>query len=169
MRADRWLKLLYHYPDHAFPTLLAHIAHFGARVGYQGPIVRVRSSNHSSVYRIPNEITQSIQDELAAGRIARVSSLPLFFFVSPLGAIEKEANGVHTGWRRFHDLSFPRGASVNDGIPEHLGTLQYQTLEDAIRLIALTGRYAILRKRDLKDAFRMIPISIYDYWLFLFE
>ena len=47
--------------------------------------------------------------------------------------------------------------------------MRYETLDDAIKLIAAAGQYSTLRKRDLKDAFRMIPISPYDYWLFLFE
>ena len=45
----------------------------------------------------------------------------------------------------------------------------YQTLDDAISLIAKHGKKATLRKRDIKDAFRTIPLSPYDYWLFLFE
>ena len=106
---------------------------------------------------------------MAAGRIANVASLPTSYFISPLGAVKKRTNGQHTGWRRVQDLSFPHTSSVNDGIPKHYGSLQYQTLDDAIKLIASAGRYATLRKRDLKDAFRMIPISPYDYWLFLFE
>ena len=47
--------------------------------------------------------------------------------------------------------------------------LLYQTLDDAIRLIGHHGRHTILCKHDLKDAFRMIPLSPFDYWLFLFE
>jgi hypothetical protein len=42
-------------------------------------------------------------------------------------------------------------------------------VDDAIKLIAKHGRRAILQKRDLKDAFRMIPISPFNYWLFIFE
>jgi hypothetical protein len=66
------------------------------------------------------------------------------------------------------DLSYPKGSSVNDGIPQHYGSLSYQTLDDAIALIAKHGRYTILRKRDLKAAFRRIPVSFY-HWLLLFE
>ena len=36
-------------------------------------------------------------------------------------------------------------------------------------LIARHGRFALLQKRDLKDAFRKIPVSPYDHWLLLFE
>jgi len=37
--------------------------------------------------------------------------------------------------------------------------LVYQTIDDAFRLIGKHGHRAVLRKRDLKDAFRMIPPS----------
>src|SRR5439155_26693278 len=36
-------------------------------------------------------------------------------------------------------------------------------------LIARHGRFNVLQKRDLKDAFRKIPVSPYDHWLLLFE
>lgn len=169
LRPKRWRQLLHHYPDQALPALLAGIAQHGARVGYEGLFVRLRSRNHSSVFRIPQAITNNIHLELALGRIKEVTSLPQFYIISPLGAVEKKHNGMRTGWRRIHDLSSPFGCSVNDGISKAYGTLLYQTLDDAITLIAKHGRCAILHKHDLQDAFRTIPLSPYDYWLFLFE
>jgi len=70
--------------------MLANIARFGARVGYEGPHLRIRSRNHPSIYRIPDIITQNILQEVAEGRIAQISSLPPAFFISPLGAVEKK-------------------------------------------------------------------------------
>ena len=169
LHPERWLSLLARYPDAEFPALLANIAMFGARVGYLGPYVRIRGHNHRSAYRISTDITQNIANELAAGRIAQLSSLPTAYYISPLGAVEKKQNGKRTGWRRIHDLSHPFGRSVNDGIPQKFGTLQYQTFDDAIRLIASAGQFATLRKRDIKDAFRTVPVSPYDYWLLIFE
>ena len=119
--------------------------------------------------RIPSEIHSNIQDELNEGHIRQVPQLPPHFVSSPLGAVPKRSNGLFTGWRRIHDLSFPHGTSVNDGIPKHYGSLKYQTLDDAIRLIAKAGPGVQLHKRDLKDAFRKIPVSPYDHWLLLFQ
>src|SRR5213075_373000 len=107
--------------------------------------------------------------ELALGRIRPVHVLPQFYVISPLGAVPKISNGIQTGWRRIHDLSFPAGSSVNDGIPPAYASLLYQTIDDAITLISRSGRDATLRKRDFKDAFRAIPLSPLDYWLFYFE
>ncbi len=169
LRASHWQALLQDYPDRQFPQLLAGIATYGARAGYEGPYIRIRGKNHASAFRISQDITANIQSEIRDGRVKEVDNLPPYYFISPLGAVEKKSSGRRTGWRRIHDLSYPIASSVNDGIPEIYGTLQYQTLDDAIQLIATHGRNAILRKRDLQDAFRMIPLSPYDYWLFLFE
>jgi hypothetical protein len=169
LKPDRWDSLLKHYPDPEFPKIIAGIARYGARVGYEGPILRIRRPNHSSVLRIPSEISQNIAAEVESSRIQEIHSLPQFYYVSPLGAVEKQLNGASNGWRRIHDLSCPHGKSVNDGIKEHYGSLVYQTLDDAIRLIQKHGHRCKLRKRDLKDAFRKIPVSPLDYWLFLFE
>ena len=167
--ADHWHQLLQSYPDPTLPEIILGITTHGARLGYEGPLRQVRGRNHPSVLRITQEISQGIATEIEAQRIIEVHNLPDFYYISPLGAVEKKSAGIHTGWRRIHDLSFPPGRSVNDGIPEAYGTLSYQTFDDAIRLVAKHGKGVTLRKRDLKDAFRKIPVSPYDYWLLLFE
>ena len=169
LKPDRWQSLLKHYPDPEFPNIIAGISRYGARVGYEGPMVRIRGRNHPSVLRIPTEITQNIAREVAASRVHQIYPLPQFYYISPLGAVGKRLNGTFSGWRRIHDLSFPYGKSVNDGIREEYGSLIYQTFDDAIRLVQKHGPRCKLRKRDLKDAFRKIPISPLDYWLFVFE
>src|SRR5207247_266828 len=77
--------------------------------------------------------------------------------ISPLGAVEKKNNGVHTGWRRIHDLSNPPGISVNDGIPQSYGTLLYQTLDDAISLIAKHGKKPHFGSETSKMPFAQSP------------
>jgi hypothetical protein len=160
---EHWQLLLAQYPDPSFIDNIAGIATYGARIGYAGPLHQIVSENHASALRIPSEIDQNIASELAASRIAKIHTLPSSHISSPLGAVPKKANGIQTGWRRIHDLSYPKENSVNDGIPQQFGSLTYQTLDDAIALIAKHRRHTILRKRDLKDAFRRIPVSAYDY------
>jgi hypothetical protein len=169
LKPDRWQSLLKHYPDPEFPNIIAGISRYGARVGYEGPMVRIRGRNHPSVLRIPTEITQNIATEVAAARVHQIDTLPQFYYISPLGAVEKRLNGTFNGWRRIHDLSFPLGKSVNAGIQGEYGSLIYQTFDNAIRLVQKHGPRCKLRKRDLKDAFRKIPVSPLDYWLFVFE
>ena len=79
------------------------------------------------------------------------------------------SDGIQTGWRTIFDLSCPESHSVNDGIPTEYGAIVYETLDDAIQLVAYAGRGAVLMKRDLKSAFHHIPVSSCDQWLLIFE
>jgi len=127
------------------------------------------AENHSSALNIAEEITLNIANELHLSRVHLITELPQHYACSPLGAVPKRQNGDIMGWRRIHDLSFPHGNSVNEGIPLHYRSLTYQSLDDAIQLIERFGRHTTLHKRDLKDAFRKIPISPLDYHLLLFK
>jgi len=79
------------------------------------------------------------------------------------------SDGVQSGWRVIFDLSAPDGQSVNDGIPKEYGVIVYESVEDAMLLVARAGRGARMMKRDLKSAFRHIPVSQLDHWLLIFE
>src|SRR5579859_7716480 len=160
---------LRNYPDPAFPQLLSDISRFGVRVGYEGPShARIRRPNHRSATVNPAILDDHITKELAAGRIQKVP-LPLSHYCSPLGLVPKKTDGVQTGWRMNFDLSSPAGHSVNNNIPLEYGTLTYESFQDALALIASFGQGAVLLKKDLKAAFRHVPMSPYDYWLFIFE
>lgn len=69
------------------------------------------------------------------------------------------------GWRRIHHLSHPLTSSVNDGIPASFRTLQYTRIEEIFDLVRQAGRGCYIFKRDLKDAFRMIPVAPEQRWL----
>ena len=114
-------------------------------------------------------ISNSIQSEILKGWIIEIKTLPENYFCSPIGLVPKGLKDNPSGWRTIFDLSSPDGHSVNDGIPKEHGTIIYETLNDAIRLIAQVGRGAIMMKQDLKSAFRHVPIAPCDYWLLLFE
>ena len=163
-------ELLHHYPNQRFVDTLISIALHGVTVGYTGSLNgQTRRPNHTSTFTYPEVLTKSIQSEIVAGRIVELPTLPANYFCSPLGLTPKMADGIQTGWRTIFDLSSPEGSSVNDGIPKEFGSLVYETLNDAIRLVTQAGKNAILVKRDLKSAFRHVPISPCDYWLLIFE
>ena len=65
----------------------------------------------------------------------------------------------------IHHLSFPKGTSVNDGIPDIETSVRYATVDDAIRLIKQAGPGCFMAKTDIKNAFRIIPINPADYHL----
>jgi hypothetical protein len=162
-------SLLQNYLDKMLVDTLVGITEHGAKIGYEGPSTKTISSNHRSCFENTSVIDQSIAKELSHGRIKLLPSLPDKYFCSLLGLVPKLADGMQTGWRTIFDLSNPEGHSVNDGIPKEYGTISYEILQDAIQLVKRYGRGCTLMKRDLKSAFRHIPVSPQDYWLLIFE
>jgi len=129
----------------------------------------MRQPNHKSATSHIDTIEASIESELNKGRIKVLAELPEYYFCSPIGLVPKKSDGVQTAWRTIFDLSCPESSSVNDGIPKEFGAISYESLDIAIRLIAKAGPGAILMKRDLKSAFRHVPVSPLDHWLLIFE
>ena len=71
--------------------------------------------------------------------------------VSRFGVIPKH-HQTDSG-RLIVDLSHPPGFSVNDGIPKHLCSLQYVTIDDAIDQVIKLGPSTLLAKADIKVPF----------------
>ena len=162
--------LLRQYPNRRFVDALISIATSGVRIGYEGSLsAQTRRPNHASAFTHSDIITDSIQSEIIKGRIKEIINLPVNYYCSPIGLVPKLSEGKQAGWRTIFNLSSPEGHSVNDGIPKEYGRIIYETLDDAIRLVAQAGKGAVMMKRDLKSAFRHVPIAPCDYWLLLFE
>ena len=158
------------YPDPTFADTLHGIATHGARIGYEGcPNVQMKRRNHQSAYDNPSIVTEAIRKELVKGRVQLLDKLPDHYFCSPIGLVPKRTDGIQTGWRLIFDLSCPDGTSVNDGIPQEYGSISYEALQSAIGLVAKAGRGAKMIKRDLKSAFRYVPVSSLDRWCLIFE
>jgi hypothetical protein len=165
LRLTEWAALLEQHPDRTFVNTLLHIIQYGACIGYCGPDQFILSSNLTSANNDPATLSHNITTELSHNRIMQVPdpradpNKP--FICSPLGLVPKSSGG----WRRIHHLSYPRGHSVNDYIPNEWAALEYSTVDQAIALVAAQGPGATLIKRDLQDAFRHIPIAPQDLWL----
>ena len=120
------------------------------------------AKSHPSALAAPDILASDLQKQQLHTSLTKIGPQPSYPFISsPLGLVPKSDGG----WRRIHDLSFPKGKSVNDGIPEDFGALEYASLDDAIEVLLTIGRGAILVKRDLSDAFRYIPVASSDFWL----
>ena len=170
LNAQGIAELLRNYPNQRFVDTLVSIAISGVQVGYSGSLSgQTRLPNHASAFAHPNVIADSIQSDISKGRVKEIASLPANYFCSPIGLTPKTLDGTQTGSQTIFDLSSPDGHSVNDGIPKEYRSIVYETIEDAIRLVAQAGRNAMMVKRDLKSAFRHIPINPCDYWLLIFE
>ena len=61
-------------------------------------------------------------------------------------------------WRLIVDLSYPDGASINDGISKELCSLQYIKIDQVAEVAIQHGRGAVLGKNDIKNAYRVVPV-----------
>lgn len=77
------------------------------------------------------------------------------FVCSPLGVVLKKEPG---SFRVIHDLSFPKGQSVNDMIPNHLTSVSYEDFDHMVSLIVQQGLGAPIAKVDIKSDFHILPI-----------
>lgn len=163
MRADKWEQWLSTHTDRNYVAALTNIIRRGVKVGYSGrQDAFLLNHPHNSALNAPEILLADLAKQQLHSRLRRLDDQPTPPFISsPLGLVPKHDGG----WRRIHDLSFPAGESVNDGIPPAYGAVEYTTVDEAFQAILTQGRHAILVKRDLTDAFRHIPIAESDLWL----
>ena len=115
-------------------------------------LISIHTSHHSR-----RGTTTGVPSWTAVGPIPRERPLPNLK-CSGVGVVPKK-NGK---WRMIHHLS---GSSVNDHIPKEPYSLQYSSVDDAVRLLCLLGTGAQMAKVDLKSAFRIIPVRRQDWEL----
>jgi Reverse transcriptase (RNA-dependent DNA polymerase) len=160
---DAWDTLLSHYPGN-LRLILTSILQFGALVGYTGPDRYILSENLISANDAPEVMHDKLMEDLRFRRV--VPTLPQYPFISsPLGFAPKHDGSL----RRIHHLSHPPGRSVNDGIPEAFASLEYTTFHAVLDMVLRAGRKCFIMKRDIKDAFRNIPLATHTQWLLGFH
>jgi hypothetical protein len=118
--------------------------------------------NHQSALDHPRIVEEKLTKEIRAGRMLGPFPAPVFprYCVSPLGLTKKKEPGK---FRVIHDLSFPRGGGlVNDCIPKEAGSVSYDTVDTAVRLIQKLGPGAVMYKSDVEHAYKLIPIHPED-------
>ena len=113
-----WRACLRTHPNADFVSDLLHDIEYGVRIGYQP--VNHTSQIHDgqlSATLNPVPLAREIEHELDLNRKVGPFLAPPFpnFTGSPLGAIPKK-HSVPVKWRIIHDLSWPAGLSVSDGI-----------------------------------------------------
>jgi len=62
-------------------------------------------------------------------------------------------------------LSYPDGFSINDHINFKFGSVQYASFDSIVDMIYTIGQSALIAKRDLKSAYRSLPIRTEDFQL----
>lgn len=151
-------------PDSSF--LIDGFTH-GFRVSHSAISIASTHHNHQSAYLQAEFLDHYIHKELSQQRISGPFSTPPhpLFVSSPLGIVpKKEPNS----YRVIHDLSFPKGSSVNDLIPNTLTSVQYEDFDFVTNMIVKAGQSAFIANVDIQNTFRIMPIHPLDRHLFGF-
>ena len=105
----------------------------------------LESSNLKSALSQPQDLSAKLDKERAAGRIAGLFSSPPFpyFPCSPLAIVPKKDLSE---FRLIHHLSYPKGSSVNDYIPQEFSSVKYACINDTISVIKSLGGWLLYGK-----------------------
>ena len=136
---------------------------FGFPLGlFSNPSVKCRK-NHGGAINFPRDIDSYIAREMDNKCITGPFVVSPFQneSISPLNSVPQKDTTER--WIIL-DLSQPEGRSVNDNISKdyYLGErmdLYYPVTDDLVALIKIKGRGCHLFKKDLKRAYRQIPID----------
>jgi len=149
-----------------YDTSLRHSIVDGFKSGFRLGCTEFQSEstcrNHSSIYQNQDHVQLKLSKEMNLGRIAGPFHSKPFdnFHCSPLGLIPKKSMGE---FRIIHDLSFPKGNSVNDHIGQEFVNVQYDSIETIIDLVQNCGPNSLMAKLDIEDGYRNVPIHPADY------
>lgn len=118
--------------------------------------------NLRSALDLPAVTSAKLHKECDAGRTVGPFTTPPFsnFHTSPIGLVPIKDPPE---FRLIHHLSYPKGYSVNDFIPDYCSTVKYASVGDVTKLIKRLGRSFFMAKTDMKSAFRIIHIHPTDY------
>ena len=158
-----WCIILKNYPDKPLLQFVPEGISKGLCIGFVDPQSSLNSarSNSLSACKHPDVVTEYLCSEVSLGRF--VGSFPPHavphVHVNHLGVISKRQPGK---WTLIVDLSRPKEHSINDGIPANICSLQYVTIDEAIKGIIQSGQRTRLAKIDVKSAFRLLPLHPAD-------
>ena len=164
---DVLLSYLYYYPNYKDKAILSCGFEKGFKIDYTGPRISCEFKNLRSAFNHPAELLEKVTKEISLGRIAGPFDSPPFtnLRVSPVGLVPKSDGG----WRMITHLSYPKGDSINDGIDKSVCSVKYTSFDKVTNMIYKLGKSALLAKRDLRSAYRILPIRIDDFPLFGFK
>ena len=158
-----WAAALSGHPDRALAGFLLRGLSEGFRIGFfRSAPLRGATRNMLSALQHPEVVESYLEKECSLQRMLGPfppETLPRLH-INRFGVIPK---GHNTGkWRLVTDLSYPPGASVNDGIDPDLCSLSYTTVEDVAAVAARYPQGALLTKLDVESAYRLVPVHPVD-------
>jgi hypothetical protein len=151
LRPLAWSTLLYKYPGNLL-AILQGILTYRVEIGTLLPMLSSICKNYLSLCNNKDLISKKIVTNLALGRIQATDSI----VTSPLGLVPK----ADSGFRYIHDLSLPEGSLVNDSIDLAWVILHYTRVETILAYVIIASRGYYLVKRDIRDAFRIVPVLV---------
>ena len=159
-----WRLRLQEYSDYAIVDFLE----FGWPLNFTANNPpRSEKRNHKGARDYKSDVDEFLRSEITNGHISGPYATPPFdsFCTSPLNSVPKPDSAER---RIIVDLSWPIGEGVNSGIQTdfYLGVptdLHFPTTDDIIGMIQRAGRECFIYKRDLKAAYRQIPVDPADY------
>ena len=124
--------------------------------------------NHMGANKYPQQVDEYFLKEVQMGSTMGPFKIPPFLNrigISPISTRQKKDSMDR---RVILDLSWPRGESVNDGIPkdQYCGesiSLKYPTVDTLTKRVYDLGKNCLLWKKDLKRAFRLIYLCPMEY------
>ena len=153
--------MLTDYPNLSDATLLLDGFKQGFKLNYTGPRYSKEFDNLLSVKENPEEAIKKLQSEIDLGRMAGpfnekpISNLRC----SPIGLVPKKTGGL----RLITHLSYPPNSSVNDYIDEIYTKVKYSSFDNATHMVQKLGKNALLGKKDIKSAFRLLKVYPGDF------
>ena len=82
------------HPDHHFTKALPAILRKGAKIGYRGPNITYRSTNHYLALEAPHILSSDLQKQLHYDRLIKINpNTKAPFVYSPLGLVPKHDSG----------------------------------------------------------------------------
>ncbi len=160
IQPDILFKYLKDHPNQSLVKKLIGFT-FGFDIGYIGPQFSNWKNSKEPHYTREEEIAinKKLDDELKAKRIGGPYDTAPFkdFRVSPIFLVPKRVPGE---FRFIHNLSHPKGNSINDFIPDEEASVTYAKIDDAIKIMLdKKWKTPYLGKADIKGAFKLLPIS----------
>ena len=133
VRVDR-LDFLLHGYDRFLKTFLVDGFRFGFHIHFVSERFSSESPNVKSALDQPAVTHAKLHKECDARRIVGPFTAPPFpnCRCSPLGIVPKKDPSE---FRLIHHLSYPKGSSVNDFIPDYCSTVKYASVGDAVKLL----------------------------------
>ena len=162
---DVWSHYLEHYED----RIVVDFLRFGWPINFRSDVLPLSTfRNHPSAISNSDCLTSYIAKELSFQSVMGPFHCNPFntnCVVSPLMCVPKRDS---SDLRIVHDLSFPEGSSVNDSISkdhylEQYFKLRLPGIDRLVEFINDKGRGCHVFKKDLRRAYRQIPVDPADY------